>query len=281
MLSCTRNVAPLVSDSAERIGTLAADCLKLEIHTYPKPGLVSHVDCGAHSDMDAAMLVRSADTLAPFFIDLAAAGAAGAKMGRLRQIGLAAERAMLAATGGVNTHRGAIFGLGLLATAAGLQAHRGIGASLGRIVANHWGPDILAGPAPANSHGGIVARRYSSGGARMEAARGFPAIFRTALPMLLETEASLPDDPEAARVQACMSLIATVEDTNLLYRGGPRGLAFARAAASAFLDGGGVIRPDWRDLAADIHLAFIARNLSPGGCADLLAMTLFVHQLNR
>jgi len=280
MLSCTSSF-PCASNEAERIGTLAGTCLKLELDTHPKPGLVSYMDCGAHSDMDAALLARSADTLIPFFIDLAAAGAVGAKMSRLRTIGLAAERAMLAATGGVNTHRGAIFGLGLLAAAAGLQVKYRIATSVGQIVANRWGPDIMAGPILLHSHGAIVARRYATGGARIEAARGFPAIFRTALPMLRKVEASMPHDPEAARVQACMSLIATVDDTNLLYRGGTLGLAYARASACAFLLGGGVAQPNWRTIAGDIHAAFMARNLSPGGCADLLAMTLYVSELAR
>jgi triphosphoribosyl-dephospho-CoA synthase len=281
MLSGARRVATDASDDAETIGRLAGDCLRLEIDTYPKPGLVSYRDCGAHRDMDAALLVRSADLLVPYFIDLAAAGAAGEKMSRLRQIGLAAEAAMLACTGGVNTHRGAIFGLGLLVAAAGLQARYGIAMPLGQIVANRWGQDILAGPVPLHSHGAIVARRYSAGGARAEAARGFPAVFHAALPALRKVEASLPNDPEASRVQACMVLIATVDDTNLLYRGGPQGLAFARACAAGFLAGGGVARPGWRRAAGKIHASFVARNLSPGGCADLLAMTLFAGRRTR
>jgi len=231
--------------------------------------------------MDAALLFRSADALIPFFIDLAVAGAIDTRMSRLRQIGLSAERAMLVATGGVNTHRGAIFGLGLLVAAAGLKSNFCIAKSLGQIVAHAWGADIVAAPISLQSHGAIVAQRYSTGGARTEAARGFPAVYRTALPALCKIETSLPDDPEAARVQACMALIASVDDTNLLYRGGTQGLAFARACACAFLDAGGVTRPDWRTLAGNMHTSFIARNLSPGGCADLLAMTLFVKYFAR
>src|SRR5690348_1316283 len=65
--------APSARRSASKLGTLAAACLKLEVATYPKPGLVSHVDRGAHHDMDASLLARSADTLAAFFSDLALA----------------------------------------------------------------------------------------------------------------------------------------------------------------------------------------------------------------
>ncbi|MGI0503638.1 triphosphoribosyl-dephospho-CoA synthase, partial [Burkholderia sp. ZZQ-2] len=104
---------------AGRIAELAERSLVLEIETYPKPGLVSHVDTGSHTDMDAATFARSAAVLRPYFAELADAGARDADMAVLRKIGLRAEHAMLAATGGVNTHRGAIFGLGLLCAAAG------------------------------------------------------------------------------------------------------------------------------------------------------------------
>jgi triphosphoribosyl-dephospho-CoA synthase len=73
-----------------------------------------------------------------------------------------------------------------------------------------------------------------------------------------------------------MGLLARVEDTNLLYRAGREGLVFARDAAAEFLATGGVGRVDWKDLATHIHGEFVRRRLSPGGCGDLLAMTLFV-----
>ncbi|TCQ08459.1 ATP:dephospho-CoA triphosphoribosyl transferase [Sphingomonas sp. PP-CC-3A-396] len=73
-----------------------------------------------------------------------------------------------------------------------------------------------------------------------------------------------------------MALIVGVDDTNLLYRGGAEGLAFAQRQARAFLDAGGVDAADWRERAIKIHHAFTARRLSPGGCADLLAMALFI-----
>ncbi|TYL93411.1 triphosphoribosyl-dephospho-CoA synthase MdcB [Bradyrhizobium rifense] len=270
---------PGLALDAEQLGHLASLCLKLEVETYPKPGLVSHVDNGAHRDMDAGLLCRSANILTPFFCDLAAAGAEGAGMNRLRAIGVAAERAMLAATSGVNTHRGAIFGLGLLCAAAGYRNAVGIRKSLGRLVSERWGEDILSGPVSLRSHGAVAARRYGAGGARGEAAHGFPSVYDLALPALHAARKLAPHDEEAVRIQTCMTLIADVNDTNLLHRGGSEGLHFAQASASAFLATGGVGSPGWRRRAADIHHAFVARNLSPGGSADLLAMTLFVDRL--
>lgn len=155
------------------IGILAGHCLRLTVQTWPKPRLVSYVDRDPHHDMDGAMLARSASMLAPFFTDMAAAGASGAGMGRLRTIGIAAERATLSVTGGAHTHRGAIFGLGLLCAAQGVREANGIDRTLGQIVALRWARGILSGPIILHSHGTYAARRYGAGGVRVQAARAF------------------------------------------------------------------------------------------------------------
>jgi triphosphoribosyl-dephospho-CoA synthase len=293
------------SSAAERIAALAERSLLLEIATWPKPGLVSHVDTGSHADMDASTFARSAAALRPYFEELADAGARDAEMATLRKIGMRAEHAMLAATGGVNTHRGAIFGIGLLCAAAGrrnaadvalpvsasgaptlgaslpLAATPSVSPTLGALVSRRWGAEILTGPRVSDSHGECARRRYGVGGARREAADGFPGVYRIGLPALRRAARDVPGDPEAARVEACFALIAVLDDTNLLHRGGRAGLDFARAAARAFIARGGVRAPDWRERAAAVHRAFVARRLSPGGAADLLAMSVLVDALER
>jgi triphosphoribosyl-dephospho-CoA synthase len=270
---------------AELIAAQAVLALLRELAAWPKPGLVSHVDSGSHTDMDAAILQASAETLRPFFAELARAGRDGADMGRLTAIGLRAERAMLAVTGGVNTHRGAIFGLGLLCAAAGTVAElssQGVAVApvrLGDIVMRRWAPEIGRGPIPLFSHGAEALRRYGVGGARAEAAGGFRSVYEVGWPALRQGRLLQPDDADAPPVQACFALIAVVCDTNLLHRGGADGMRFASEAAASFLSQGGVGSPDWRARAAAAHTAFVARRLSPGGCADLLAMTLFVDAL--
>ncbi|MGI3900966.1 MAG: triphosphoribosyl-dephospho-CoA synthase [Janthinobacterium lividum] len=307
-----RAEAPPEAWSGEGIAALAVECLALEVDAWPKPGLVSRIDSGSHADMDAGTFARSAEALRPHFTSLAEAGRAGAGMARLRAIGIAAETEMLAATGGVNTHRGVIFGLGLLCAAAGFRAllpsgekvpGRGDerltarvphypssdrappghllpggekdGRTLGAIVATSWGAGILAGPVPLQTHGGEARRLYKAGGARAEAAAGFPTLYAVGLPALHEGRRLAPGDAEAAHLHCCFALVATLEDTNLLHRGGPTGLGFARREATGFLDRGGVGATGWREDALRIHRAFVARRLSPGGSADLLAMTLF------
>jgi len=264
--------------NARAIADVAVRCLLLELRTWPKPGLVSHIDNGSHKDMNADTFRASAKAIAPYLIALSDAGAAGCGMGRLRVIGIEAEAAMLAATGGINTHRGAIFGLGLLCAAAGARAGGWADPAmpLGRVVSKLWGDDILNGPIPLSSHGEQARRRFGAGGARMEAVRGFPSVYRIGLPALRRGLRLALGDSEAARVEACFALIAAVEDTNLLHRRGIEGLRYAHETTRRFIDDGGVGLSDWRARAKAVHDEFIARWLSPGGSADLLAMTLFV-----
>jgi triphosphoribosyl-dephospho-CoA synthase len=274
-----RYVADFVADSAKA-------ALLAELETWPKPGLVSHVDSGSHADMDASTFKASTTAITPFYSYLTAAGAVGSGMNRLREIGLEAERAMLAATGGVNTHRGAIFSLGLLCAAAGATWSATARADcywsanmLGATVRQRWGQAIMCGPIPLHSHGTIALRRFGAGGARAQAAAGFPHAIEVGLPALRLGRRLVPEDPEAARVQGFFAILASMEDTNLLHRGGAVGLRYAHEAAAGFLEQGGVGQAKWRERAAAVHRAFVARHLSPGGCADLLATTLFLDAL--
>lgn len=271
--------APAAAIDAMRIARLAHEALLLEAMAFPKPGLVSPVDRGSHDDMTIDSFLASAAAIRPFMGRLAAAGSRLAAMDELRAIGIEAEVAMMRATGGVNTHRGAIFGLGLLCAAAGARKAGAATGTLGAIVASCWGRAILGGPIPLRSHGSAVLRRTGAGGARHEAGCGFRTLYTVGLPALSDAMRRLPDDPEAARVQCLFALMATVQDTTLLHRGGPDGLAFAQAAARAFLADGGVFRPRWREAAKTVHHRFVARRLSAGGCADLMAMTLFVDRV--
>lgn len=270
-----------VERHARGMAAHAVDCLLLELETYPKPGLVSHVDSGSHADMHADTLRHGATALEPYLYALVKAGARNSSMGWLRMVGMEAEAAMLEATGGINTHRGAIFGLGLLCAAAGARLSGSFETALplGSIVAQLWGREIMSGPMALHSHGLEALRRYGAGGARCEAAGGFPSVYDIGLPALKEGVLTAPADAEAVRVQACFSLIAAVQDTNLLHRGGTSGLQFAQNSARSFLDRGGIGQHHWRERARTVHEAFVARRLSPGGSADLLSMSLFVQAL--
>ncbi|MBA3623369.1 MAG: triphosphoribosyl-dephospho-CoA synthase MdcB [Methylibium sp.] len=266
---------------AKQVRNAAVRALLQELITYPKPGLVSLVDAGSHADMDATSFVRSTLALRRYFEDAARAGSEGASFETLRQLGLAAEARMLRATRGVNTHRGAVFNLGLLAGAAGARRSACAGApmpTLGECVKHTWGRAIAQHRRDATSHGSLVSARHAVGGAQAEAAAGFPSVYRIGLPAY-RAVLSHGGSVNQARIQAFFELLARLDDTNLLHRGGPGGLAYARARAGVFVGEGGVFQPHWRERAVEVHRAFCARRLSPGGSADLLAACLFVHAI--
>lgn len=267
-----------------QLGRLAVACLHAELVCAPKPGLVTPFDSGSHRDMNAATFMRSLFALRVYFAQVSHAGAGGAGFLELKRLGLAAEAVMLQATGGVNTHRGAIFSLGLLvAAAAALRAQGAVSPraeSVCNEVSQRWGADLLATQLDAKSHGQMAARRYSAGGARAEAALGFPILREIALPTLHACVAS-GLSPNAGLAHCLMSLICHTEDTNLLHRGGREGLAFAQESARAFLAGGGALVTGWQARLSVIAVDFVARNLSPGGSADLLACAWFLCKLER
>lgn len=260
-----------------RIGRAAIRALHREAVLHPKPGLVSAIDDGAHRDMSLATFYRSIAALRGYFTTIAALGAARAPWTSLRAHGQAAEAVMMRATGDVNTHRGAIFHLGLACAAAGALPSPTAGAVCGfvrRVYAPHFRAFIAD-----DSHGAAVARRYGVGGARAEAASGFSSVRRFALPAYRHALAVTGDEDRAA-VHALFALIARVADTNLLWRGGESGLTFAQQRARAFMSEGGALAQRWQERAGAVHQAFVARRLSPGGSADLLALTLLLHALD-
>lgn len=268
-------ISPL---SPEVIASHAAEALRRELATFPKPGLVSLVDHGSHPDMDADCFLRSISAITPHFARMAEVATQGASLTDLQKIGLAAEADMLCATQNRNTHRGAIFCLGLLAAAAGVR-HQSPDLSLGEIVQNRWGASIpQAATLPPDSDGIRMCQQFHQGGVRQEAARGFPTLYEIGLPTL---RSSAHRGMEAACVQTFFALLERCEDTTLLKRGGAEGLQFARRHAANFLQAGGVENPHWLETAKEIHRAFVERKLTAGGVADLLAATLFVEDIER
>ena len=268
---------------ARRLARLAVRSLYAELVLYPKPGLVSLRDNGAHSDMNAESFLRSLFSLRSYFFDIAVAGMRSANIGELRRLGLAAEARMLRATRGVNTHRGAIFTLGLMTASTGLAWSQGrapTDATLRDLIATYWRRELLAVPAPATAvptHGQQMAARYGATGARGEAIRGFPAVFEVALPAL-RYAMTRGADAKCAHLHAFFALLAHVDDTNVLYRGGREAALRLKRGAAEFMAAGSVFAAGWDERAENLHRRTSIQGLSPGGCADLLAAAVFVDQ---
>jgi len=272
-------VAPLPRTAVAQLGRLAIASLHTELALAPKPGLVTPFDSGSHDDMEAGTFLRSLFALRHYFSDIAHAGADDAPFDVLRRHGIAAEAAMRHATGGINTHRGAIFSLGLLVAAAAACRREGLSTSGAQVclAVQRWSQSLQDAPLDAASPGQRARARHGVAGVREQAAAGYPVLRTLALPTLRHALATgLTRD--AALCHTLMTLVAELDDLNLLHRGGRDGLDWARAQAAAFLAAGGAFAPDWRPRLQQLGAAFVARRLSPGGSADLLACSWFLLQ---
>ncbi|MDO5102134.1 MAG: triphosphoribosyl-dephospho-CoA synthase [Lautropia sp.] len=272
----------LASPWVEQLADLAVWALIEEVMLSPKPGLVDARSRGAHHDLDWMLMCRSAHALRPAFLAMICCAAWRQESVELREelgsIGRWAESLMMQATGGVNTHRGAIWALGLLVSAAAMcpdqlaalkVADRA--GSLARI------PDraVLSG---TGNPGERACRTHRVDGARGQAQSGFPHVTRLALPALKNWR-NRGIGEVATRLNVLLVLMRELDDTCLLARGGKEGLMHVQAKAASVLAAGGAGAPEGflmlEALVDDLRI----RHLSPGGSADLLAATLFLDRL--
>ncbi|CAH2603678.1 triphosphoribosyl-dephospho-CoA synthase [Rhodovastum atsumiense] len=263
----------------------------LEVCTHPKPGLVTPLSNGAHGDMDLQTFMVSSAAIAPCFYlcaqaGLVHAGAPAALLPRVREIGRTHEAALLAATGGVNTQRGLLFSAGVLSAVAGLLARNrnsldaeSLFSTAAQMTQGLCARELAgcAGREPATA-GEWLYQRYGVLGIRGEAEAGFPTVLDAGLPALAEAHAA-GASLQTAFLHTLISLMAVTEDTTLLWRGGSDALAFIRGTAAAILRRGGALTDDGMAAIGRLEAECICRNLSPGGSADLLAVTVGVHTL--
>lgn len=247
----------------------AAQALTSELELSPKPGLVTPENSGAHTDMDADLMRRSIKVLRKAFSEIAAKSRTHNQPDSttLGPLGLKWERMMLEATGGVNTHKGALFSLGLAVAATSWLAFNDkelTPEAIGSVIAT-----IAEGFTPTEgTHGADTRKRFGIMGA-LDYARGGYAELRSGwLPWLR----SHKEEPFALH-RLLLRIMATLYDSNLYFRGGAEGADFTRKEADRLSN----------DFSEEGLRAFglqmAARNLSPGGAADMLALTLFIDSI--
>jgi triphosphoribosyl-dephospho-CoA synthase CitG len=279
-------IAPMrgmFEDVATAIGELAFEALMDELNTTTKPGLVDRRNSGAHTDMDYDTFVRSAEALIPHFRRFARMGLESRCLPepvlfrQMREVGQSAESDMYAATGGVNTHKGAIFSIGLLCGAAGRLIASG--QHLSAICLSRMAAKMTAGLCDVelkaargklrHTAGERVFLKYGARGARGEAESGFESVRKYGLPRLSEL-LRRGDDKNTAQVRTLLSLMQGVTDTNVLARH-DMNTALSLKSRAATLH-----RRYSEDGVRRMDDALIAAHISPGGCADLLAVTIFM-----
>lgn len=269
---------------AHGLGALAVQSLLYEVSASPKPGLVDRENSGSHRDMDFFTFLRSTAVLQPYFTQLARLGMETAHLSpaeafqRMRLPGKLAEQAMYGATGGVNTHKGAIFTLGILCAAAGRlpkdrRTPEAICRECAAMTAGIVSRELTGTPVEqATTNGQKLYAQYGITGIRGQAEAGFPAVLHTGLPMLQESLArgrSLND----AACTALLHLMCVTQDTNLITRANPgRWRATVEQVQTLLRATPCPTEEQLRELDRE----FIRDNLSPGGSADLLAASLFL-----
>lgn len=246
---------------ADRLADIAVDALIDEADLSPKPALVDRRGNGAHNDLHLGLMHASALSLWPMFKEMAEAALEFGEVGLpLREalgcLGREGEQAMLATTGGVNTHRGAIWALGLLTAAAALDP-RDVTLNAARLALLN---DRFA-PQPM-SHGAQVAQRYGARGAREEAQLGFPSVVQRGLPQLRKSRLQNAGE-QNARLDALLAIMTELADTCVLYRAGPEGLRTMQHGAQAVLDAGGSATLAGRRHLHALDTQLLALNASP------------------
>ena len=279
----------LLAADAARADDLATEALLREVATTPKPGLVDRENNGAHRDMTVETFEKSAEALRGYWRDCFLIGARTAQLppaeafSVMRARGLEAEKKMFAATGGVNTHKGAVFTLGTVCGALGrlwraeerCADPAGIAAVCAALCTEAVAADFAALDkcAAAQTAGEELYLTSGLRGIRGEVAAGLPSVLQTGLPVL---EACLSEGMSRndAGVIALLHLIARGEDTNMIRRGGA---ALAAETARRMKETLGKDSRPSMDRVREWDAFFIQNRLSPGGCADLLAVSLFMH----
>lgn len=256
------------------IADLAVASLIEEVSLTPKPGLVDQKDQGSHDDLDFSIMVKSAKCLHDTFSKMALA-AFGEKPSqylreKIGEIGREGEKTMYQVTNGVNTHKGAIWSLGLLTASAAI--HKGecdelalcfTAGALAKFEDRYIPPQITNGIRAIN--------KYGVNGAKVEAQLAFPHIRNISLPIF---KTSLQQyNYDIAKFRSFLALVANLDDTCLLHRGGIEGLNYAKQYAGSVLESGNL-----NELQA-MNDEFIERHLSPGGSADLLAATIYIYKV--
>jgi len=270
------------STIVKKISSLALKSLLKEISLTPKPGLVDRFNNGSHTDMSFMTFIESTAAISSWFEPLARLGFnfheadLTKALPAIREIGLRMETEMYKVTGNINTQKGIIFLMGLTLFACGKvfsqsdQFNQEQFQFLVReickdMVRNEFGSISQK----TMSHGEEIYLKHGYSGARGEAASGFQTVFEFGLPWLENPELPV----EEAMTRCLLSIAAKNNDTNILYRRGPGVLLVFQELCHA-------AAVDFNDSTFKAVAEFCrSENISPGGSADLLAISIFIHSV--
>ncbi|MBN2899293.1 MAG: triphosphoribosyl-dephospho-CoA synthase CitG [Clostridia bacterium] len=269
----------------EHVAMLASKAILYEVATSPKPGLVDRFNNGAHTDMDFFTFMASSSALNKGFMEIAQAadtysGEAEHLLSLLRPIGLEMEKAMFAATDQVNTHKGIVFSLGIL-VAATIQVSKNelptsdaVIAYVKRMTSGLTQELISSEEKKDKTSGEKIFKTYGLTGIRGEVESGFQTVQKYGLDVLKKSYYTLGNKNDLF-IHVLFSLMTACEDSNIISRHEPETLYEVQAMAKDFIHSGGMKQQNSIEQVKELDRIFTERNISPGGSADLLAVTIF------
>ncbi len=278
-----------VSKEAMNIGQAMTAGILLEVACEPSPGLVSPNSTGAHHDMNMMSFLLSSAAIAPYFSLFAQLGRDWDEKEPLLEVlrphGINAEIEFLALTDQVNTQRGILFAGGIVAAAAGLVGKTG---QITAIKISQHVASICKGivqrelasaiPHEKNSNGERLFMEHRLVGIRGEVEKGLPSVMEVGYPVFCKSMnggMGLND----AMVHTLIYLFNCVEDTTVASRLGPGGLKKCKEASKRVIEKGAMETAEGRRALEEMNDYFIKENISPGGCADLLAIIVGIYLL--
>ncbi|MHB8073222.1 triphosphoribosyl-dephospho-CoA synthase CitG [Desulfosporosinus fructosivorans] len=281
-----------IDDRAIHLASLAVQAMLYEVSCNPSPGLVSKVSSGAHSDMDYFTFLDSATALINPLIRCAEAGLSYDRpqeiFRQIRRIGQLGECQMFHKTAGVNTHKGTLFLMGICCAAGGKAIQSGTRfSSLQSIIQdmteglveqelNSRVSELKNLPTSALTHGERLFLTYKVEGIRGEVQRGLPTVFDFSLEFYKENQEL---NQNSRLVQTLLGIMQFNEDTNILHRHSFSVLKEVQERAKQIIDMGGMRTPAGVKAIEEMDHDFCRRKIGPGGSADLLGVTVFLHLL--
>lgn len=275
------------------ISQTAIKSMLYEVAATPKPGLVDRSNSGAHLDMNFYTFMASSSVLPFTFYECALAGLNFEKrdirdlLDIIRPIGLRGEHMMFSATSGINTHKGLIFSLGVISAAAGYIYGKNKNMTIEPYEVCHVLTEMTEGITDRElmhiekkeklTYGEYLFKEYGIRGIRGEVESGFPIVQNVGLPVLErlinDGSANLND----ILVHTLLNIMAEAEDSNVIGRNGLTALEYVKISAKMALKAGGMLTEEGREIIYKLDEEYIKRNISPGGSADLLAITIMLY----
>ena len=268
------------------------ESMTYEVMAAPKPGLVDRFNNGAHKDMDLFTFINSIVSLKDYYYNITKLGYDFTSedyrllMEEIRPLGIEAEKSMFKATDGVNTHKGLIFLMGIIAAAAGNLHRRSMDISpknISKLTRQMTGgiTDELKVDLESDdlTYGERIFKEYNITGIRGEVEKGLPRVMKVSLPIYTKLMNNPKIEQNTAMIHTLLHLMVVVDDINILGRHGMDTLDYVRKRAKHALKYGGYLSPKGRKYVKYMDMDFINRHISPGGSADLLAVTVLLYLL--